>query len=893
MADLNNVIRKFRGGYAVTGSLVEDTIRQIKRERLEDMMKCVKPISESQCLHHITFCSKIEVGSLSEAALCSMSQMKIDVSDVIPFDVHLDRAKQNAFVKILWNKGNILRAKHGLEPKDFHITLSALHMNDNEVNHEMSVQDVIASLSKAHLSQRQADHFLFHLIHIKQDYVGALLLLEIMMQDRNFATFDKCAFRLAECLFKMGKHKLCTFACMLVMKARLTNETQDAVYSKTVEMLKKCSKKTQVSCVMTPAEMRDFDEIESSLRQLLLTSCDWNYSAGLLNTLELSETEHDGEIVRSHQGLYGESHTLARYFSWVVLGFLAGMSQPRGESDIRLLERIGIRKVVTLTEETTLDLAWFEGRDIDSMRLPIRNMEAPSVQQVDYFIRLCQEQWHKDRGAILVHCGGSKGRLGTVLACYIALWKCGLPTNDEYAVPVMSAAEAVQWIRRLRPGSIESAVQEAFVAQWVSHRWRQKDKRVQEPLPTPVIVRGTATEKHEHSRVIILVGASGSGKSSWARIYKKNMKNAIVICQDRLGSKQACLEEFKKCVKRHVVVVIDRCNLSIEDRRDWILPGLETTAVEFSYAKELCHQRVADRHDHEVIRPGGGARIVEDQFCQYQPVSLTEGLNQIYQVASSYAADQSIDRLTCELPFFKFPRTRHIVNLGAAAGDDLVLSEHEIETLMSKYKAEQITYEEKVDGANLGISLSGFDLHLLTQNRGHYVNHHTHNQFRKLDEWLNDHRTDLLKVLLTDTEYPRRYVLFGEWMASTHSVHYTRLPDYFIAFDLYDRHLEEFVTRENLEKRLQKTTICLVRQLDVAISKECFRDKSSITALVQQESSYYDGPIEGVYLRFSDENKTHDRAKIVRSDFLASTRHWTSGGGRKNCLQLSNVCTED
>ncbi len=39
-----------------------------------------------------------------------------------------------------------------------------------------------------------------------------------MMQDTQFETSSKCAYRLAESLFKMNKYKLCVFACMLVMK---------------------------------------------------------------------------------------------------------------------------------------------------------------------------------------------------------------------------------------------------------------------------------------------------------------------------------------------------------------------------------------------------------------------------------------------------------------------------------------------------------------------------------------------------------------------------------------------------------------------------------------------------------------------------------------------------
>ena len=111
-----------------------------------------------------------------------------------------------------------------------------------------------------------------------------------------------------------------------------------------------------------------------------------------------------------------------------------------------------------------------------------------------------------------------------MLACYLALWKCGLPSNDEYPIPVMPAAEAITWIRQMRPGSIESASQEAFVGQWVKHRWQQKDKRVPEPQCEALEIIGNPKPHLDKSRVIVLVGASGSGKGSWKQHVQEKLE---------------------------------------------------------------------------------------------------------------------------------------------------------------------------------------------------------------------------------------------------------------------------------------------------------------------------------------------------------------------------------
>lgn len=49
-----------------------------------------------------------------------------------------------------------------------------------------------------------------------------------------------------------------------------------------------------------------------------------------------------------------------------------------------------------------------------------------------------------------------------------------------------------------------------------------------------------------------------------------------------------------------------------------------------------------------------------------------------------------------------------------------------------------ICVEEKVDGANVGLSIAA-DGRVLAQNRAHYVNSSSHPQFRPLDEWISQH----------------------------------------------------------------------------------------------------------------------------------------------------------
>ena len=164
---------------------------------------------------------------------------------------------------------------------------------------------------------------------------------------------------------------------------------------------------------------------------------------------------------------------------------------------------------------------------------------------------------------------------------------------------------------------------------------------------------------------------------------------------------------------------------------------------------------------------------------------------------------------------FKFPRTRHLFDAGGSgvSRDDLLMDAGEEKLFYSRpgprgrQQQQLVALEEKVDGANLGLSI-GADMRLKVQNRSHYVNSKTHRQFSSLDTWLLENSAALYEIL-----EPGRHVLFGEWLYVKHSVHYTRLPGYFMAFDLYDKEAGKFYSWRERNHRLESSGIPIVRQI--------------------------------------------------------------------------------
>lgn len=223
--------------------------------------------------------------------------------------------------------------------------------------------------------------------------------------------------------------------------------------------------------------------------------------------------------------------------------------------------------------------------------------------------------------------------------------------------------------------------------------------------------------------------------------------------------------------------------------------------------------------------------------------------------------------------FFRFPSTPHLAWLAkdGMPRDDKVLSPAEAQALLSG----NVVVEEKLDGANLGLSLSP-DSALRVQNRGQYLSDPHTGQFARLPAWLTQHEPGLRTVLRPEL------MLFGEWCAARHSLGYDALPDWFLLFDVYDRSIGRFwsTSRRNaLAAEAGLSTVPLVSSglTTLAALKQL---------LVDTPSRYRAGlPLEGVVVRRESGEWCEARAKLVRPDFTqAIDTHW-----RKRTIDWNRV----
>jgi atypical dual specificity phosphatase len=131
-------------------------------------------------------------------------------------------------------------------------------------------------------------------------------------------------------------------------------------------------------------------------------------------------------------------------FSWVDRPHLAALAFPDSADDLKWLRRNGIEVLVSLTETPT-PRQWVNEAGLMLVHVPVPDMGAPSHRQFETILDAVQRA-NKSGLGVAIHCAAGKGRTGTVLAAY-------------FVAQGLTADAAVEKVRQLRQGSIETTDQ--------------------------------------------------------------------------------------------------------------------------------------------------------------------------------------------------------------------------------------------------------------------------------------------------------------------------------------------------------------------------------------------------------------------------------------------------
>lgn len=206
-----------------------------------------------------------------------------------------------------------------------------------------------------------------------------------------------------------------------------------------------------------------------------------------------------------------------------------------------------------------------------------------------------------------------------------------------------------------------------------------------------------------------------------------------------------------------------------------------------------------------------------------------------------------------------------------------------------------LVVEEKVDGANAGISFDAAG-RLRLQSRGHFLTGGPRERhFAPFKAWASRHQARLHAAL------GDRYIVYGEWLYAKHTVSYDALSHYFLEFDVLDTATGAFLSTERRRALLAGLPLASVPVLHDGplraladlrtllgpsrYKSPLWRD-SLIARCVEQgldpaQSLAETDPsdlMEGLYIKVEEGGAVTERYKLVRADFLAtvlqSGSHW-------------------
>lgn len=242
------------------------------------------------------------------------------------------------------------------------------------------------------------------------------------------------------------------------------------------------------------------------------------------------------------------------------------------------------------------------------------------------------------------------------------------------------------------------------------------------------------------------------------------------------------------------------------------------------------------------------------------------------------------------LELFRYPRTPHLEGSRLQEGDH----GHD-HVPYRELRGLRLVVEEKLDGANTGISFSPAG-ELLLQSRGHYlVGGGRERQFNFIKAWAQAHADWLLQRL------EDRYVMYGETMSKKHSVFYDALPHHFFEFDVLDRRTGQFLSTAARRELLAGGPVLSVPVLYDGLAPARLADlkallrpslaktarwRDAFEATVRREGLDLalawrqcdkSDLSEGLYIKVEADGQTLGRYKWVRADFvqaiLAADKH--------------------
>lgn len=222
----------------------------------------------------------------------------------------------------------------------------------------------------------------------------------------------------------------------------------------------------------------------------------------------------------------------------------------------------------------------------------------------------------------------------------------------------------------------------------------------------------------------------------------------------------------------------------------------------------------------------------------------------------------------------EYPSLRHLPWKPNSKGDKIA-TEQDVDVI---FEGQKVYVQEKIDGANCGMGF--LDGHPVVRTRtkilrkGQELKNPSQKQFASAWNWMHDRKDRFDKL---DDAGP--YAAFGEWMVQQHGMVYDKLPEWFVAYDVYDYEKQHFLDQQKANTILEDCGFETINiefggNLLAYLASQFGSAKSYPLVAGMFESmanmpSYFavDAKREGIVVKVSDGEWTTDRFKMVRQGF--------------------------
>jgi hypothetical protein len=172
--------------------------------------------------------------------------------------------------------------------------------------------------------------------------------------------------------------------------------------------------------------------------------------------------------------------------------------------------------------------------------------------------------------------------------------------------------------------------------------------------------------------------------------------------------------------------------------------------------------------------------------------------------------------------------------------------------------------QEKIDGANMGVSWTSGPV---LRNRNNilkkgYIAKETPAklQFRPAWNWIHEHGKDIREI---SNVVMSPITIYGEWMYAKHSIEYNKLPDLFMAYDIFSVEDDKFLAPDVVDELLSKTSIKYIKP-----SLVTFNNISEIVEYSERVSEYRNGVREGIVIKIANGRFVDKSFKVVNRHFV-------------------------